>query len=205
MKPGRPTSILDSWAACWPFAACAGPARASGLTSRANGAFTLAMRAVGTARFPCGNLPRLLLSGVIGDKAVFWRDYDCLIPSEIRLSQPFFDSTVRQPVPIIINCLHALRRSTRGLDRYFRLTCRAFSLTAPLALTWAHVYTSMAPSLKRPAITSPSGTIAKKCLGELKKIKLAWPAPNDYTELWGVILHPTPPPIPDERGPDTCA
>ena len=31
---------------------------------RTNGPFTWAMRAVGTTRFPCGNLPRLLLSGV---------------------------------------------------------------------------------------------------------------------------------------------
>ena len=131
---------------------------------------------------PCGNLPRSLLSGLIGNKAVFWRDYDRLIPSEIRLSQPFFDSTVRQPVPIIINCLHALRRSTLCLDPYLWLTYRAFSLTAPPALTRAHVYTSMAPSLKRPAITSPCGTIAKKCLRELKKIKLAWPVLNYSTE-----------------------
>ena len=239
--------------------------------ARANGTFTLAMRAVGTARFPCGNLPRLLLArvcteavrtgrgvlvlrkgfrsfmarpgihgdgggprrwlrnrmerllrfatislhyrendksalvaGVIGDKAVFWRDYDLLIPSEIRQSRPFFDSTLRQPVPMGLNRLHALHRSTPGLDLCLWFTCHTFSLTYPLALTRAQVYTSMAPSLKRPATTSPSGTIAKKCLGGLKKIKLAWPAPNNYTELWGLILHPTPPLIPDERGPGAC-
>ena len=55
-------------------ALCSLPSTGQGKRShfvRANCPFTLAMIAVGTDRFSCGNLPRLLLSGVIGDKAVF--------------------------------------------------------------------------------------------------------------------------------------
>ena len=98
------------------------------------------------------------LAGVIADRAVFWwdcdrPDMDSLFPSEIRLSQPFCDSIVRQPVPIDLNCLHALRRSTLGLDPYLWLTCRTVSLNQPLAWTWQQVSPSTAPSLKRPATT----------------------------------------------------
>ena len=70
------------------------------------------------------------LAGVIAEKAVFWWDYkqpgmDSLFSSEIRLSQPFFDSIVRQPVPIDLNLPQApCAESTLGLDLYLWLTYR---------------------------------------------------------------------------------
>ena len=203
------------------LALCSLPSTGQGRRShfaRTNGTFSLAMSTVGHTRFPCGNLPRLLLAwvcteavrtgrrllvlrkgfrgfmarpgihsdggdprprlrnrmaglfgsatlslhyrgnhksvrlaGVIGDKPVFWRDYDRLIPSEIRLSHPFSNSTVRQPVPVGLNCLHALRRSTLGLDLCLCFTYHTFSLADPLALIRTQVYASMAPSLRRLA------------------------------------------------------
>jgi len=63
----------------------------------------------------------------------------------------------------------------------------------------------MAPSLKRPATTSPSGTIAKKYLRELKIIKLARPELNDATEPGQFILHPTPAQILPGQRPDAYA
>ena len=150
-----------------------------------------------------GNHESVRPAGVIGDKAVFSGDYDRLIPSEIRLSQPIFDSTVRQPVPVGLTCLHALRQSTLEFDLCLWFTCRTISATDPLALSRAQAYTSMASSLRRPARISPSGTFVKKCLGELRKIMLDWAELNYSTELWRLILRPTPPQIPNERGPDT--
>ena len=75
------------------------------------------------------------LAGVITDKAVFWWDYyrldlDSLVPRVIRLSQPFFKSIARQPIPIDLNCLQAVLQSTPSLDLCHWLTCRAFSLTS---------------------------------------------------------------------------
>jgi hypothetical protein len=74
------------------------------------------------------------LAGVVADEAAFRWDYDrpgmdSLFPSEIRLSRPFFDSIARQPPPIDLNLLHALQRSTPGLDLYQWHTYRTFSLT----------------------------------------------------------------------------
>ena len=89
-------------------------------------------------------------AGMIANKAVFWWDYDrlnldSLVPRKIRLSQPFFNSIVRQPIPMDLNGLHVLRQSTLGLDFCLRLTYRAFSLADPLAWTWAQVYARPLP------------------------------------------------------------
>jgi len=83
-------------------------------------------------------------------EAVFCRDYDrpdmdSRIPGESRLPQPLVDSIVRQPVPIGLNRLHALRRSSPGHDLYLRLAYRTCSLTDPLAWPWAQVYARHGP------------------------------------------------------------
>ena len=150
------------------------------------------------------------LAGVIAEQAVFWWDYkrpdmDSLFSSEIRLSQPFFDSIVRQPVPIDINCLQALRKSSLGLDLYLWLTYRTFSLREPLSLTWKQLYVQHGPFPEKAGDNVTVQAFRKKCLRELKKIQLAWPQLNYSTERGRLILHPTPPQIPDEREPDAYA
>ena len=157
-----------------------------------------------------GDAKSIRLAGVIADKAVFWWDYDrpdmdTLFPSEIRLSQPFFDSIVRQPIPINLNCLHALRRSTLGLDLYLWLTYRTFSLTQPLALAWKQLYIQHGPFPEKAGDNVTVQAFRKKCLRELKKIKLAWPQLHYTTERGRLILHPTPAQIPDERESDAYA
>ena len=79
-------------------------------------------------------------------EAVFCRDYDrpdmdSRLPGESRLPQPLVDSIVRQPVPIGLNRLHALRRSSPGHDLYLWLAYR----TSSLALPWAQVYARHGP------------------------------------------------------------
>ena len=65
--------------------------------------------------------------------------------SKIRLSYPFFQEIIRNPVPIDMNTLTALKRSTLGLDLYLWHTYRMFSLRAPLRLTWRQVYRGVTP------------------------------------------------------------
>ena len=54
--PGFPGRMLALCSLSW-----AGQGKRSHFV-RTNGTFSLAMSAVGTAKFPCGNLPRLLLA-----------------------------------------------------------------------------------------------------------------------------------------------
>ena len=230
---------------------------------RADGPFTLAMTAFGTAGHSCGKLPHLLLAqvfteavytgwrgpvrgkrrrdfigrlginndgvvvrrrlrdqmerllgcaislyylsdnksvglaSVIVDETVFRRDFhrpdmDNLFPSDIRLSQPYFDSIVCQPVPIDLNCLHALRRSTLGLDLYRWLTYRTVSLTNPLPLTWNQVYAQHGPFPENAGGSFTVQHFRKKCLRKPNKIQLTWPELHYTTEPGRLILHPTP-------------
>ena len=115
--------------------------------------------------------------------------------SKIHLSEPFFNEIIQHPVPLDMNTLTALKRSTLGLDLYLWLVYRTFALRAPLRLSWRQVYRQFGV---HPAKASDKRTVdafRTKVLRELKKIRLAWPGLN-YTTAPGVlILHPSTPVI----------
>ena len=60
--------------------------------------------------------------------------------SKIYLGEAFFNEIIRHPVPLNMNTLTALKRSSLGLDLYLWLVYRTFPLRAPLRLTWRQVY-----------------------------------------------------------------
>ena len=81
------------------------------------------------------------VSSLVADRAAFWwnerkPDEPVLWDSKIRLGEDFFNEIINHPVPLDMNTLTALKRSTLGLDLYLWLTCRTFALRAPLRLTW---------------------------------------------------------------------
>ena len=148
-----------------------------------------------------GSNKSVRLAGVIADKSVFRWDYkqpqiDSLFSSEIRLRQPFCNSNVCQPVPIDLNCLHALRRSTLGLDLYLGLTCRTFSLTQLLAMTWKQVLAQYGRSPAKAGENITVQAFRRQCRGELMKIKCAWPEFNAAPGRGRFILYRTPSQIP---------
>ena len=61
--------------------------------------------------------------------------------SKIELGEKFFQrESSRNPVPIDLNTLRAMKRSPLGLDLYLWLTYRTFGLKRPLRLTWPLLY-----------------------------------------------------------------
>ena len=107
-----------------------------------------------------------------------------------------FYEIIRHPVPLDMNTLTALKRSSLGLDLYLWLVYRIFALRAPLRLTWRHVYRQFGAD---PAKASDKNTVNRfrtHALRELKKIKLAWPELNYSTPPGLLILHPSRPAIP---------
>ena len=75
------------------------------------------------------------------------------------------------PVPIDMNTLQALKRSSLGLDLYLWLVYRTFPLRAPQRLTWKQLYQQFGA---HPANASGRVTVRnfqRKVLRELKKIK----------------------------------
>ena len=116
--------------------------------------------------------------------------------SKIELSEDFFNEIINHPMPLDMNILKALKRSSLGLDLYLWGTYRTFTLTHPLRLSWRQVYRQFGADPARADENVTVQNFRRKVLRELKKIKLAWPGLN-YTTARGVlILHPSTPVIP---------
>ena len=140
------------------------------------------------------------VSSLIAERGEFWwnertPDQSSLWDSKIYLGEAFFNEIVSHPVPLDMNTLTALKRSTLGLDLYLWLTYRTFALRAPLRLTWKQLYQQFGA---HPAQASNNVTVQnfrRKVLRELKKIKLAWPELNYATAKGVLILLPSTPAI----------
>ena len=140
------------------------------------------------------------VSSLIAERGEFWwnerkPDEPSLWNSKIELGEKFFNEIIRHPVPLNMNTLTALKRSTLGLDLYLWLVYRTFSLRAPLRLSWRQVYRQFGA---HPAKARDNNTVQAfryKVLRELKKIKLAWPELNYATAKGVLILLPSIPAI----------
>ena len=88
---------------------------------------------------------RRYMTSAITDAGEFWwnpkrPDDRSLWESKIELGEKFFEETIRHPVPIDMNILKAMKRSSLGLDLYLWLTYRTFALTRTLRLPWRQLY-----------------------------------------------------------------
>ena len=142
----------------------------------------------------------------IADRGEFWwnpkrPDEETLFDSKIELGEKFFQEIINHPVPLDMNTLKALKRSTLGLDLYLWITYRAFALKRPLRLTWRQVYRQFGANPAKVNDNLTVQNLRRKILRELKKIKIAWPKLN-YTTAPGVlILLPSTPTIaPSDQG-----
>ena len=138
------------------------------------------------------------VNAVIADSTVFWwnkPDQSSLWESKIELSEKFYNEIINHPVPIEMNTLTALKRSTLGLDLYLWLVYRTFTLRAPLRLTWRLPYCQFGAHPDKASDKRTVDNFRTKVLRELKKIKLAWPELNYTTAPGLLILHPSTPAI----------
>ena len=126
------------------------------------------------------------------DERVLWE-------SKIELGEKFFQEIISHPVPLDMNILKALKRSSLGLDLYLWLTYRTFTLTRPMRLSWRQIYRQFGVD---PAKANNKFTIRdfrRKVLRELVKIKTAWPYLN-YAILRGCLeVRPSKPTVSPAR------
>ena len=144
------------------------------------------------------------VSSLVADHSVFWwnpkrPDEPMLWESKIRLGEEFFHEIIRHPVPLDMNILKALKRSSLGLDLYLWLVYRTFALKSPLQLTWRQVYRQFGVSPAKAEDNSTVQHFRKDCLRELKKIQAAWPDLNYRTGKGVLILLPSTPSIAPTR------
>ena len=104
-----------------------------------------------------------------------------LFDSKIYLGEAFFNEIIRAPVPLDMNILKALKRSSLGLDWYLWLTYRTFALRAPLRLSWRQLYRQFGAHPAQAGDKNIVNNFRTKALRELKKIKIAWPELNYAT------------------------
>ena len=115
--------------------------------------------------------------------------------SKVELGEKFFQEIIQHPVPLDLNILKALKRSSLGIDFYLWLTYRTFTLNRPLRLSWASLYGQFGVNPAQAGENRTVQAFRADCLRELKKIKMAWPGLN-YTPAKGVlILWPSKPAI----------
>ena len=140
----------------------------------------------------------------IADRGEFWwnpkrPEEPMLWDSKIHLSEPFFNEIIRHPVPIDMNILKALKRSSLGLDLYLWVAYRTFTLKRPMQLPWTRLYRQFGSDPVKASDNSTVQHFRKDCLRELKKIKAAWPDLNYATAKGVLILSPSKPAVPTAR------
>ena len=116
--------------------------------------------------------------------------------SKVELGWDFFQEIIRCPVPLDMNILKALSRSSLGLDLYLWTAYRTFTLTRPLRLSWKHIYRQFGVDPDKSDNRRTVDDFRKDCLRELKKIKAAWPDLNYATAKGVLILSPSTPSVP---------
>ena len=141
------------------------------------------------------------VSSSVADRTEFWwnerkPDQSSLWKSKIYLGEQFFNEIIRNPVPIDMNTLKALKRCSLGLDLYLWLVYRTFSLRAPLRLTWKQLYQQFGTDPAKASDKRIVKIFRRQALRELKKIKAAWPELNYATAPGLLILLPSTPVIP---------
>ena len=136
----------------------------------------------------------------IASRGEFWWDpkrpaEPMLWESNVCLGEDFFQEIIRRPVPLDMNTLKGLKRSSLGLDLYMWLTYRTFTLRAPLRITWRQLYRQFGAAPANAVSKNTVQMFRRKVLRELEKIKLAWPSLNYATTKGVLILSPSTPSI----------
>ena len=140
------------------------------------------------------------VGSLVADRTAFWwderrPDNPVLWNSTIRLGEEFFNEIIRNPVPLDLHTLTALKRSSLGLDLYLWLVYRTFALKAPLRLSWPMLYRQFGADPSKVCDAATVHAFRTDCLRELKKIRIAWPELTYRLPRGRLVLYPTPPRI----------
>ena len=142
------------------------------------------------------------VSSFLADRTEYWWNTKrptapVLWDSTIELGEKFFQEIIAHPIPLDLNTLRAMKRSSLGLDLYFWLVYRTFTLKAPLTLSWRQLYRQFGAN---PSAGTSTNGFRASCLRELKKkIKRAGPDLGYRTVTGGLVIEPSPPRIPPSQ------
>ena len=143
------------------------------------------------------------VSSTIADQGEFWWDpkrpnEPVLWDSKIELGEKLFQEIIQHPVPLDMNILKAIKRSSLGLDLYIWLTYRTFTLKKPVKLRWRDLYRQFGVNPEQAGNRRTVDAFRTDCLRELKKIEAAWEGLNYGLSRGALIVAPSRPAIPPE-------
>lgn len=141
------------------------------------------------------------VSSLVADRTEFWwnprrPDERVLWDSTIKLGEEFFHEIIRRPLPLDMNILKALKRSSLGLDLYMWISYRTFTLKKVTAIRWRSLYRQFGAHPLKAGDKRTVDDFRKKCLRELKKIQGAWSGLRYDTARGVLIVMPSAPPLP---------
>lgn len=155
--------------------------------------------------YQADNQPKVETGGRIAPKTVLWWDYknpdqQALWKSWVLIGEELFNEIVSHPVPLDMNILKQMRRSSLGLDLYMWLSYKTYSLYTqkgkPDRLTWPRLYVQFGSDPAKATDKHVVDDFRKDALRELKKLKAAWPALDLATPKGCLEIRPCPPSIP---------
>ncbi len=137
---------------------------------------------------------RQSLRAPLTDMVRLWWDpkqpgQDALWETEITIGERFFNEILAAPMPLDMNVLRAMKRSTLGIDIYMWSTAKTFRMKTPFRITWGRLYDQFG---SRPGARDNTtiNAFRKKTLRELKKLKTAWPELDYRTPRGALELRP---------------
>ena len=141
------------------------------------------------------------VSSLVADRTEFWwnlrrPDEPALWDSKIELGEKFFQEIITSPLPLDMNILKALKRSSLGLDLYMWLSYRTFGLKKVTAIRWSSLYRQFGAHPSKAGDRRTVDDFRKECLRELKKIKEAWDGLRYDTARGVLIVMLSDPPLP---------
>jgi len=155
--------------------------------------------------YKAANEPKQETGGRIAPKTSLWWDYknpdqQALWKSWVLIGEELFNEIVSHPVPLDMNILKQMRRSSLGLDLYMWLSYKTYSLytqkAKPDRLTWPRLYVQFGADPAKATDKHVVDDFRKDALRELKKLKVAWPALDLAMPKGCLEIRPCPPSIP---------
>ena len=148
-----------------------------------------------------GDGVQIRMSSFVADRTEFWwdpkrPDEPVLWDSKLELGEKFFQEIIRHPLPLDMNILKAMKRSTLGLDLYMWISYRTFTLKKPVMLRWRDLYRQFGAHPSQARDNRTVDAFRTKCLRELKKIEGAWSGLNYGLARGVLIVEPSTPSVP---------
>jgi hypothetical protein len=120
------------------------------------------------------------------EQGALWED-------RVLLSEAFFRELKAHPVPIWEPALRHIQNNSSSIDIYIWLAYRLHSLTRPTTITWLSVFEQFGAGYSRLR------DFRKRFIEALQLALAVYPDANVKVEDVGLLLHPSPPPIPERK------